>query len=235
MKKAKKTVLHWSGGKDSAVALYRLLSDETLSVELLLTTVDQNTGRVTMHGVRRELIKRQSEALGIPIEFLELPENPSMEAYRKIFTEKLNDLSDRGFKVSAFGDIHLEDLKEYRNNLLTGTGLEAAFPIWQKKPLQLIREFIQDGFKALLVCINREKLGESFLGAELDHKMLERLPDSVDPCGENGEYHSFVYDGPLFNSTVKIGRGTIYKKLFSNPESDSEGKDKIHFDYLDIV
>jgi uncharacterized protein (TIGR00290 family) len=235
MKQMKKTVLNWSGGKDSAVALFHLLSDDTFSVELLLTTVEQNTGRVTMHGVRRELIERQSEALGIPVEFLELPVHPSMEAYRELFTDKMKDLFDRGFEVSAFGDIHLEDLKEYRNELLRGTGLKAAYPIWNMEPLQLTREFIEAEFKALLVCINREKLDESFLGAEFDHKMIGSLPDTVDPCGENGEFHSFVYDGPLFNSTVNIERGRIYKKQFSNPESDSEGKDKIHFDYLDIV
>jgi uncharacterized protein (TIGR00290 family) len=233
MKQTKKTVLHWSGGKDSAVALDRLITSGKFSVDLLLTAVNQNTDRVTMHGVRRDLILRQAESLGFPVEFLKLPENPTMEVYQKVFTDKMNELRERGFEISAFGDIHLEDLKKYRDGLLKGTGLKAVYPIWNMKPLQVTRLFIQKGFKALLICVKREKLEESFLGAELDHQMIERLPDSVDPSGENGEYHSFVYDGPLFNNPVHFEKGSRYSESFQNPNKNK--KDKVRFDYLDLI
>jgi uncharacterized protein (TIGR00290 family) len=146
----------------------------------------------------------------------------------------MNELTGRGFEVSAFGDIHLEDLREYRNELLVGTGMEAAYPIWHMNPVDLTRDFIRSGFRALLVCVNREKLDESFTGSELDQKMLDRLPGDVDPCGENGEYHSFVYDGPIFNHSVSFERGKRYQQNFPDPGNEANEGAEIRFDYLDL-
>lgn len=210
----RKTYFNWSSGKDSAMALHYLKQDKNLEISKLLTTVNGHHDRVSMHGIRRELLHRQFEALGIPATTIELPELPSMEEYESIMFKTVQQLKDDGYADCGFGDIFLEDLRAYREKQLKG--IQCHFPLWGKNTTQLLEDFIDMGFKAIVVCINGDLLDSSFIGRELDRSFLNDLPKNVDPCGENGEYHTFCYDGPIYSAPVPftVGEKTLreYKK-----------------------
>jgi len=222
--KPHKTVFHWSGGKDSAIALQKLLQNDEYRVDLLLTTVSKEHNRVSMHGVRRELVEQQAEALGIPLEILELPEKTDMKTYDSLMTDKMKSLSKDGCTHAAFGDIFLEDLKLYREKQMKRGGLIPLFPIWMKDTTGLIHSFIDDGFKTVIVCAKSDKLYRSFAGRVIDREFLNDLPDDVDPCGENGEFHTFVYDGPIFTSPIPFKTGELIYREYDAPKDD-ESKD----------
>lgn len=199
----------WSGGKDSALAFYALTRRADLRVTGLLTTVTEGYDRVSMHGVRRSLLYKQAEALGLPLEEVRIPPECVNPVYESRMAAALQTQLDAGVRAVAFGDIFLEDLREYRERNLARLELQAVFPIWKRDTRQLAREFCDLGFRAIAVCIDPQKLERSFAGRELTSEFFADLPETVDPCGENGEFHSFVFAGPIFKRTIAVERGEI--------------------------
>ena len=205
-----KVVLAWSGGKDSAMALHTLLNSGRYEVVSLLTTICQQYGRISHHGVRLELLKQQAEALGINLHALYLPQaNCSMEDYEAAMAKVMLEYKEKSILTVAFGDIFLQDLREYRQRNLAKVGMKAIFPIWHRDTTEIVRTFVEFGFRAYLTCVDGEKLGGAFAGRLIDAELIRDLPDGVDPCGENGEYHSFVYDGPIFRKPVDLSVGQV--------------------------
>lgn len=216
-----KSVFSWSGGKDSSLALYHVLKNKTHDVDLLLANINSFRNRLSMHGVRRELIEAQARSIGIPLSFVELPAQPTMKEFDQLLGSKLNHLKEQGIEEVIYGDIFLEDLKNYRVNQLKALGLKAHFPIWGRDTTELVNEFIGVGFKAIVVCVKSDFMNESFVGRIIDKSFLADLPENVDPCGENGEFHSFVFDGPIFKNKIafKIGE-KIYKEYKAPKKMD---------------
>lgn len=205
-----KVVFAWSGGKDSAMALYTLLKSGRYDVVSLLTTICGQYERISHHGVRVELLKQQASALGISLHELYLPQaNCSMEDYEAVMEKVMLEYKEKGVLTVAFGDIFLQDLREYRQRNLAKVGAKAIFPIWHRDTTEMVLTFIDLGFKAYLTCVDGEKLGRAFAGRPIDADLIRDLPDRVDPCGENGEFHSFVYDGPIFRRPVDLSVGQV--------------------------
>jgi len=215
-----KTYFNWSSGKDSALALYHLLQDETYSVEQLITTVNTHYNRVTMHGLRKALLIAQTEALGIKSSLIELPEMPSMDTYEDIMLKAVTTLKDDNFTHSAFGDIYLEDLKVYRENQLASQNIKAIFPLWKRNTKQLITEFIALGFKTIVVCANSKYFDQDFVGTIIDENFIDNLPEGVDPCGENGEFHTFCFDGPIFKNPIPFTIGEKVYREYKAPKTN---------------
>jgi uncharacterized protein (TIGR00290 family) len=192
----------WSGGKDSAMALHALRENGASRVTALLTTITETYDRISMHGVRRELLERQAELIGLPLHSVRIPPQCINATYEARMKAALEEYFARGVRSVAFGDIFLEDLRQYREKNLTQVGMKAVFPIWKRDTRELAREFVRLGFRAVAVCIDPRVLDASFAGRELDASFFADLPPGVDPCGENGEFHTFVFDGPLFQSPI---------------------------------
>lgn len=216
-----KAYLNWSSGKDSAMSLYYAQNQDDYKVEKLLTTINKDVDRVTMHGVRNELLLKQAESLGLPLQISELSAETSMEDYNQKMKEATDNLISEGFTHSIFGDIFLEDLKKYREDQLKSVGIKAIFPLWKKDTRELITEFIDLGFKAIVVCTNSKYLDDSFCGRVIDHQFVNDLPENVDPCGENGEFHTFVFDGPIFNIPVAFEVGEKVNRSYK-PAKDKD-------------
>lgn len=229
-----KAFMNWSGGKDSSLALYHALKDPSLRIESLLTSVNSHFGRISMHGVRESLLDLQAESIGLPLRKLYLPEQPSMEEYNQAMQAIMDAYIEEKFEISVFGDIFLEDLRAYREEKIKTAGLRATFPIWKRNTTELIHEFIDLGFKTILVCIKADLLDKSFAGRVIDHDFLKDLPDTVDPCGENGEFHTFVFDGPIFEKPVPFEVGETVFKSYDNPQADKSGKEKMGFWFTDL-
>jgi uncharacterized protein (TIGR00290 family) len=204
-----KAVMNWSGGKDSALALYKALQDKELEVKYLLTTVNERWQRISMHGVRRELLKMQAEAIGIELVEVMLPEIASMEVYENQMNKAWDFLIGKGVTHAIFGDIFLQDLRQYRENQLAKKNLHAVFPLWGYSTKSLIEEFIALNFRALVVCVDASKLQADWCGRLVDERFIQDLPATVDPCGENGEFHTFVFDAPYFKGTINLEIGEI--------------------------
>jgi uncharacterized protein (TIGR00290 family) len=197
----------WSGGKDSAMALHALQLTPEYHVRALLSTVTEEYDRISMHGVRRVLLERQAESIGLPLHAVLIPPqciNPMYEARMK---EALIEHLARGVQRVAFGDIFLEDLRVYREKNLAQMGMQAIFPIWKRDTRELARDFVRRGFQAIAVCVDPRVLDPSFAGRLLDETFFADLPQGVDPCGENGEFHTFVFDGPIFQKPIHIRVG----------------------------
>lgn len=199
--------LSWSGGKDCALALYELRRGGEYDVVGLQTTVTDAYDRSSIHGIRRPLLRTQARLLGLPVDEVVLPVPSSYDSYEQVMLEALAALRERGIRTVAFGDLCLEDIREYRENLLARAGLRALFPLWGLDTRQVGERFIELGFKARLVAVDRERLSAGFLGRPYDHRLLDDLPGNVDPAGEKGEFHTFVFDGPIFSGPVKHGLG----------------------------
>lgn len=210
---------NWSGGKDSALALYYILRNKNYAVQKLLTTLNGQNHRVSMHGVREELLEQQASAIGIPLQKLFLPDIPSMKEYEAQMLEEITRLQIEKFTHAFFGDIFLEDLKSYREAQLATVGIKAEFPLWKRNTKELVHEFIQLGFKTMVVCVNDQFLDKSFCGRMIDEDFINDLPPNVDACGENGEFHTFVFDGPLFAQAVPVIKGEIVYKKYPAPRS----------------
>ena len=210
-------VMSWSGGKDSALALYQLLRDDRYQVVRLLTSVNAHHGRVSMHGVRASLLEAQAERIGLPLHQLLLPESPDMAEYERLMHAALAPLQAAGISHAAFGDIFLEDLRAYREQQLARAQLRGLFPLWQRPGAELLREYLDVGFRALVVCVNEQHLDASFCGRPLDAAFLRDLPPGVDPCGENGEYHSFVFDAPYFSAPIPVRAGERVRRTYPAP------------------
>lgn len=210
---------NWSGGKDSALAFWKVLKEKKFKVEYLLTSMNSFHDRISMHGVRRSLLEVQASSLNIPLTTIELPEEPSMAEYETAMMNKVNWLKEQGISHGIFGDIFLEDLKTYREEKLATAGIQCEFPIWKRDTKKLIREFINEGFKAIVVCVNEKFLDKTFCGMMIDQDFINTLPSTVDACGENGEFHSFVYDGPIFKYPIHFTKGEVVYKEYKSPEA----------------
>ena len=213
---AEKIVVAWSGGKDCTLALHNILQAGEYEISALLTTVTQGYERVSIHGVRRELIQGQAESLGFPLDEVFLSKNASNEEYEEKFEGKLTQYLSEGVKNVLFGDIFLEDVREYRLAMLERVGMIGIFPLWGKPSQKLAENFISLGFKAHIAVVDSQTLVESFAGRAYDLSLLNDLPDGVDPCGENGEFHTFVYDGPLFKQPLvhEVGEVVLRNERF---------------------
>lgn len=217
-----KTYFNWSSGKDSALALYHLLQDEQYAVDELITTINSHYNRVSMHGLRKELLITQTNALNIPASLIELPEMPSMAVYEQKVLETVSRLKNKGFTHTAFGDIFLEDLRAYREEQLSKQNIKSVFPIWKRNTKELLSEFLDLGFKTIVVCANSKYFGEDFVGTIIDKNFIDNLPQSVDPCGENGEFHTFCFDGPIFKTPIPFTIGEKVYREYDNPNSDDD-------------
>jgi uncharacterized protein (TIGR00290 family) len=216
-----KTLFNWSSGKDSALALYKVLQDPEFEINCLLTSVNQEFQRVSMHGVRVELLEQQAKSIGLPLEIMQVPEMPTMEVYESVMQTTLQKLKNQGVTHSVFGDINLEDLRKYREDKLATMGLEGVFPLWKVPTYDLIQEFIGLGFKTIVVCVNERYLDKSFVGRVIDQNFINDLPENVDVCGENGEFHTFTFDGPIFSKPIDFKIGEIVYRKYEKPKEDS--------------
>jgi len=196
----------WSSGKDSAMALYQLQRSCSYKVSALLTTVTRDYDRVSIHGIEDKLLEAQAACLGIPIEKVYIDKDSSNEQYEQRMKDKLLFYKDRGVNLVVFGDIFLEDLRKYRQDNLSKVGMKAIFPIWGEDTANLAREIIDLGFKAVIVCADSKILDKTFVGAMFDEEFLSRLPSGVDPCGENGEFHTFLIGAPMFKNRIEFGK-----------------------------
>ena len=204
-----KVLLSWSGGKDAALALHELRRSKAYQVVGLLTTVSEAYDRVTMHGIRRVLLERQAEALALPLHTVFLPTTVSDEEYGDIMREALQRYLVADILCAAFGDIFLEDVRKYREEHLAAIGMRAVLPLWGRDSTQLARSFIDAGFKAIVTCVDSQSLDGAFVGRTFDEQFLSGLPPTVDPCGENGEFHTYVHDGPIFRHPIPFHKGEV--------------------------
>jgi uncharacterized protein (TIGR00290 family) len=224
--------MNWSGGKDSSLALHKILRSGNFEVTHLLSSINATHNRISMHGVRRSLIERQAASIGIPLKTIDLPEEPDMVTYEAAMSAAVGELKSAGCTHSIFGDIFLEDLRVYRENKLRESGVSCVFPLWQHNTLTLVQEFIALGFRAVVVCVNTQYLDQSFCGRIIDESFLGDLPQNVDPCGENGEFHSFVFDGPIFGNKVPFAIGETVYKEYRSPDG---GAAPIGFYFTDLI
>jgi uncharacterized protein (TIGR00290 family) len=201
-----KTLLAWSSGKDSAWALH-LLRRQGVEIRALLTTINQAADRVAMHGVRRSLLEAQAESAGVPLWPVPLPWPCTNDDYEARMGDACRQAVAEGFDSIAFGDLYLRDIREYRERQLAATGLTPLFPLWELPTAALARDMITGGLRARLACIDSKALDARFAGREFDGTLLHDLPPAVDPCGENGEFHTFAYDGPMFRAPIAHQRG----------------------------
>ncbi|KQB42459.1 diphthine--ammonia ligase [Flavobacterium aquidurense] len=217
----KKAIFNWSSGKDSALALYKTLENPDFKIEYLLTSVNQEFRRISMHGVRVELLEAQAESIGLPLKIMQIPEMPTMEVYENVLTETLTELKKEGITHSFFGDIFLEDLRKYREDQLEKISIESVFPLWKIPTRDLIEEFISLGFKTIVVCVNERYLDKSFVGRIIDQDFINDLPENVDVCGENGEFHTFTFDGPIFSEPINFEIGEIVYRKYEQPKTQN--------------
>ena len=202
----------WSGGKDSAMALHTLLQQRRFRVAALLTTVTETYDRIAMHGVRRELLQQQAASLRLPLHEVFIPPQCVNPIYEARMEAALLLFYSQGVRKVAFGDIFLEDLRAYREKNLRRIGMTALFPIWKRDTRELVRHFHEQRFRAIAACVDTKVLDPSFAGRELDESFFRDLPRAADPCGENGEFHTFVFDGPIFQSPVPVRKGEIVNR-----------------------
>jgi uncharacterized protein (TIGR00290 family) len=214
-----KYVFNWSGGKDSSLALWHC-QQQGLEISTLLTTVSDE-GRISMHGVDNVLLLEQAKKIGIGIKQIVLPHNCSMPHYSELMQNAWQELLGEGISHSVFGDIYLEDLRKYRDEHSAEMGITNHYPLWKKETIKLAREFIRSGFKTIVVCVDAKVLDKSFVGREYNESFLNDLPEGVDPCGENGEFHTYCYDGPIYSSPIAFKKLEIIKKHYE-PQKQSE-------------
>ncbi len=221
-----KVIFNWSSGKDSAYCLYKILQSKQYEVVCLLTSVSEQYQRVSMHGVRVELLEAQAKSLGLPLQKVLIPDMPTMEVYDNIMRYTLSELKNKGATASVFGDIFLEDLRAYREKKLAEVNMKGVFPLWKIPTRQLLTEFIDLGFKTIITCVNEKHLDKSFAGRIIDHDFIKDLPPDVDPCGENGEFHTFVFDGPIFKEPIAFTKGeVVYRKYTPAKQADDSSYD----------
>jgi len=209
MNKRSKVIFSWSGGKDSSLALYEIQKSGKYEIRSLITTVTADYDRVSMHGLRTSLLEEQARNLDIPLQKVLISKNASNDEYESNFNEVLLKYKESGISQIVFGDLFLEEIKKYRENLLQKVDMECVFPIWKRDTTKLAYEFIDLGFKAITVCVDSEVLGEEFAGREFNEQFLNDLPEGIDPCGENGEFHTFVHYGPIFKKPINHRMGEI--------------------------
>ncbi len=205
-------VVSWSSGKDSAFALAEVLRTGAVTPVGLLTTVTETFGRVSIHGVRQELLERQASALGLPLTTVRIPFPCPNDVYDRKMGEVLAALRSRGVRHVVFGDLFLEDIRAYRESRMSGVGMECVFPLWHRPTDRLAREMLDSGMRARLVCVDPRALDRSFAGREFDRRLLDELPPGVDPCGERGEFHTFVTHAPTFRAPIAVRSGEVVER-----------------------
>jgi uncharacterized protein (TIGR00290 family) len=234
----KKVSISWSGGKDSAFALYKILLSGAYEVVSLHTVFDVQTKRVGMHGVHEALIEKQAELLSIPLEKLYLHASQDHDAYTSLVKNYYSKCFSRGIEAIVFGDIFLEDLKNFRDGLLADAGLTGIYPLWKIDSKVLIHDFLNLGFRTLVCAANANYFSGSAMGKTIDSNFISSLPSQVDPCGENGEFHTFVYDGPIFSRTLEVSVGDTIEKTYDFNIVDSNEnpkQEKIRFWFCEII
>jgi len=204
-----KVLFTWSGGKDSAMALNEIKMINDYQIVALITTITKDYDRISMHGVRSILLNKQADSLGLNSEKILITKNASNKEYEDSMKSMLMKYKNLGINKVIFGDIFLEDLRRYREQNLSNIGMSGIFPLWKRNTKELAIRFIELGFKAIITCVDSKVLNKKFVGKCYDLDFLDELPPDVDPCGENGEFHSFVYDGPIFQDKIKIQRGEV--------------------------
>lgn len=209
MRRREPILLSWSGGKDSALSLHAIRARGEYEVTALVTTVTEETDRVSGHDVRRKLLERQARAMGLPLRVVRIPRNAPNDVYEARLAAGLAHDLRSGVERIAFGDLHLEDIRAYRERIAGAMGFRPLFPIWNRDPGKLASEFLRLGFEATIVCVDTRALDASFAGRVIDAQLLRDLPSGVDPCGENGEFHTFVHAGPGFREPVPFSRGEV--------------------------
>lgn len=208
-----RALVSWSGGKDCALALRTVLADPGVEVAALLTTVTETYDRISMHGVRRSLLAAQAGALGLPLVEVPIPPDCPNHVYEARMAAALDrERRGRGINAVVFGDLFLQDIRAYRESKLEGTGITPLFPIWKRDTAAMARALIDDGFRATLCVVDPDQLDPAFVGRDFDDALLAELPAGVDPCGENGEFHTFVWDAPLFDAPVAVARGEVVER-----------------------
>lgn len=208
----KKILLSWSSGKDSAWTLYQLQQDANIELVGLVTTVNETHQRVAMHAVRVSLLEQQAQAAELPLHIINIPHPCSNEQYNQAMNDFYESIHSQGITHMAFGDLYLEDIRQYRIDNLKETGLTPLFPLWLKPTQQLANDMLTGGLKTRITCVDPKQLPASFVGREYDESFLNALPDGVDPCGENGEFHSFAYAGPMFKQPIAIRAGAVVER-----------------------
>lgn len=211
-------MMGWSGGKDSVYAYYEILNNPQylgFTVTCAITTMTDGYNRISGHGVRHEVLKRQMELLGLPLHTSYIPKQSTMEEYETSMEKVLNEQREKNGDIIAFGDIFLKGVKKRRTANLEKIGMSYCSPLWGRKTADVLKSFIDLGFKAYVVCVDSKALDISFAGRTIDEDFIKDLPSTVDPCGENGEYHSFVYDGPIFKEPLNCHKGeTVMRESF---------------------
>lgn len=203
----KDVLMSWSGGKDGCLALYEIQKSSDYRVAALFTTVTRDYDRISMHGVRRVLLERQAASLGVPLHQVLITKGATNQEYETNLINAVSTYRDLGMDSIVFGDLFLEDIKAYRDQILARHRLRGIYPVWMRDTTEFIKEFIDLGFKAVVTCVDSKALKQSFAGRIIDHDFLASLPANVDPCGENGEFHTFVFDGPNFAQPVECSVG----------------------------
>ncbi|MBY6094209.1 adenine nucleotide alpha hydrolase [Ferrimonas balearica] len=216
MNQPRPTLLSWSSGKDSAWALHQLRQDPSVNLKGIFTTVNAEVERVAIHGVRQSLLRNQAEALGLPLYTIDLPYPCSNDDYQAAMSAFHQWASEQGIECIAFGDLFLEDVRDYRIQTLEGTGLTPLFPLWGSDTTVLSHTMIKAGLKARISCIQNDKLPRHCLGQSFDFTLLDNLPATIDPCGENGEFHTFCYDGPMFRHPIPVQCGEEVVQEFAS-------------------
>lgn len=220
---SKKVVVNWSGGKDASLSLYQYLKKhDRSSIHSLFTTINERLQRITMHGVPVSLLEKQVKSLGLELELIGLPEDISMEKYSEVMRDRSRIHKESGVIEYVYGDINLVDLRAFRDQELEGSKITPIYPLWNKETGDLAKEFINLGFKAIVVATNSKLLKKEFAGRLYDQDFLNDLPEGVDPCGENGEFHTFVFDGPIFKNPVEFEKGEVTYKTYQPDEDDSD-------------
>ncbi len=216
--------MSWSGGKDSALSLYRLMEDDTFDVVSLHTTIDTNLKRVGLHGIHESIIEAQADVIGLPLTKLYLDPSGDHGNYNRLIKNYCEELHDEGVRYIGYGDIFLEDLKNYRDKMLATAGLAGVYPLWKNDTTNILEEFWKAGFETLLCSADAQYFSENDLGAAIDSGFVSKLMPKVDPCGENGEFHSVTIDGPIFNKRLELIPGERVLKTYDFKTKDENGQ-----------
>lgn len=208
----KKVIVSWSSGKDSAWMLFQLLKDPSIEVVGLCCSINREAKRVAMHGVQIDLLQKQADALNLPLDLIELPFPCSNEDYLNQMSAYINSLKERNIDAMAFGDLYLDDVKAYREDMFADSGIEVIFPLWQSDTKAIPQQLFDAGFRTFITCIDPAKIPSDLIGIEYNQAYIDALPADVDPCGENGEFHSFIFDAPMFSQPIKVKKGEVVER-----------------------
>jgi uncharacterized protein (TIGR00290 family) len=221
----KKIAISWSGGKDACLALHYLIISDEFEIDHLHTVLGEETDRVGMHGIKKELIEAQSKSLNIPLKISYLPSDISNKSYDTVMQDYANYCKSKGIETIAFGDIFLEDLRKYREEKMAEAGMKCIFPLWQKPTRDIIEEFLDLGYQTKICAGDASKIKKENIGQLINLQLLKNLPEDVDPCGENGEFHTFVYDGPIFQIPIEVKINSVHSHFYEY-QIEEEGKIK---------